>query len=51
MESLIDRGEVKHVAENERQARKKFMEDQLKRDEEILEKIKERITKPRKIKC
>jgi hypothetical protein len=37
---MIDRKEVKFVAKNEREARKKFMEEEMKRDEEMLIKIK-----------
>ncbi len=40
IDSMIDRKDIKFVAKNEREARKKFMEEEMRRDEEMLIKIK-----------
>jgi len=48
---MIDRKDIKFVAKNEREARKKFMEEEMRRDDEMLIKIKEKIAAPRRIKC
>ena len=48
---MIDNRKINFIKKNERRARKKYIDDELAADEEYLRKIKEKLLKPRKIKC